>query len=104
MAWIDIEFGREILQESDPEAAHQKLLEMEMVLQNSSYGHEYTMLELQEAGSFLEQEALHGKLEDFKQDYFHARQYLMEHYPERLQEIETALMAQKSSFFNAHTA
>ncbi len=105
MAVIDIEYGREILEtQTDPAAAHRRILEMEMVLQNSSYSHEYAMMKLEAAGDFLERENLHQQLEASKNAYFRARQYLQEHHPDRLQTLEKNLAEQKSRVFKTYTA
>ncbi len=104
MAIIDIEYGKEILESAQPEAKLQKLQEMEMVLQNSSYGHEYAMLELQEAHCLMRQEELSYQLEEYKQAYFLARQYMGEHHPDRLANIESDLVQHKVRIFKNYHA
>jgi len=104
MAVIDIEYGLEILETSHPKPIHQEIKEMEMVLQNSSYGHEYAMLELQKSEDFLMREELHDRLEQYKNAYFQARQYLSDNHPERLRILERDLLEQKMKIFKTYTA
>lgn len=97
MAVIDIEYGISLLEDQSLEAEMARVQEMEMVLQNSSLAHEYTVLALQSSQSFMEQEKLNSQLEDYKHAYFQARQFLSQHYPERLFALEQELVGQKSS-------
>lgn len=95
MAVIDIEYGVSLLEDNSVEAEMARVQEMEMVLQNSSVGHEYAVLALQSTSSFVEQEKLNNQLEDYKQAYFQARQFLSQNYPERLLAIEQELVGQR---------
>jgi hypothetical protein len=108
MAVIDIEYGREILEREageDPSSNEVKeALELEMVLQNSSYGHEYARIELEAVTDYIQQEELISKMENFKRAYFRARRYLKRHNPERLQKIESELLDQKVRIFGGYTA
>ena len=107
MATFDIEYGRQILEGSeaqDPETCFRQIQEMEMVLQNSSYGHEYAMIELAAAHDPMQLEEIHHKLEEYKQAYFQARQYLNDHHPERLKRLEQELHWQKSQVFRQYNA
>lgn len=104
MAIIDIEYGKELLKDYSPESRFQEIQEMEMVLQNSSYGHEYALLELQESPGYLEQEQLHFRIEEYKHAYFQARQFLVEHHPGRLASLEEELVEQKSQVFQSYHA
>lgn len=106
MAVIDIEYGRAILEEQGGEkpAASQGTQEWEMILQNSSFGHEYARMELQEAGDLIAQEDLLDKMENYKRAYFMARRYLKRENPEALRRIETDLLDQKVRIFGTYTA
>lgn len=104
MAVIDIEYGKEILETSHPEQRLQRIQEMEMVMQNSSYGHEYAMLEWEESRCPLRREELTQQIDEFKQAYFMARQYLTEHHPERLANLERDLVENKVKVFQNYHA
>ena len=104
LAVIDIEYGKEILAEADSEGKLREIKEMEMVLQNSSYGHEYAMMELQGAAGFLDSIELDRRLEEYKEAYFHAREYLKEHHPGRLETLEAELAEQKIKVFKTYNA
>lgn len=104
MATIDIEYGKEILAESDSEARLREIKEMEMVLQNSSYGHEYAMIELQGSAGFFDNIELNRRLEEYKEAYFHAREYLKKHHPDRLETLEAELVEQKIKVFKSYNA
>jgi hypothetical protein len=107
MATFDIEYGRKVLEEQDaqdPESWHRQVKEMEMVLQNSSYGHEYAMIELASTSDPVQLDEIHHKLEDFKQAYFQARQYLRENHPDRLEALERELSEQKTRVFRQYHA
>ncbi|MBL7686185.1 MAG: hypothetical protein JNK65_09170 [Deltaproteobacteria bacterium] len=80
------------------------LIEFEMTLQNASLAHEYTRLELDSATSRADQYQLTEKLESYKNDYFKARRYLEQHYPEHLERIEEKLLCQKMENFTYYTA
>ncbi len=108
MATLDLAYGREVLaqiQEEDP--LQTQLQEMEMLLQNSSYGHGSLMLELDQSHSLLEREVLNDRLEACRQAYFEARDYLARHFPERLRFLEETLVEQKiqqlQNFFSWET-
>lgn len=106
MAVIDIEYGKAILEEhggAKPETA-QGTRDWEMILQNSSYGHEYARMELQEAGDLIAQEDLLDKMDNYKRAYFMARRYLKRENPEALQRIESDLLDQKVRIFGTYTA
>lgn len=103
MAILDLEYGKECLREVGESSAEQRL-EMEMLLQNSSYGHEYAMMEMQGSLDILEQEALTLRLEEHREAYFQARKYLEKNCPLRLEAIERELLERKmgnSKFYNA---
>lgn len=104
MAILDIEYGREILDQANPDSKQKEIQEMEMVLQNSSYGHEYAMMELQETQCLLEKEALNFKLEEYKRAYFDAREFLSANHPRRLEILEQELVEQKVLVFKAFNA
>jgi hypothetical protein len=82
----------------------EKLLDAEMVLQNSSLAHEYVRIELEEVQSSFQEEQLLEKLEGYKTAYFSARQYLEQFHPERLEKLEKELMHQKREIFTFYSA
>ncbi len=97
MATLDLAYGREVLaQIQDEDPLQNQLQEMELLLQNSSYGHESLILELGQSRSLLEREVLSDRLEDCRQAYFEARDYLARHFPERLRFLEESLVEQKA--------
>lgn len=108
MAVIDIEYGREILEENGYQGyskpKEQDSLELEMVLQNASYGHEYALQELADATDLLHKEDLLSKIDNYKRAYFMARRYLKRDNPDRLHKIETDLAEQKSRVFGSYQA
>lgn len=104
MAIIDIEYGKEILEQNQASDASGRLQEMEMVMQNSSYGHEYAMLELKEVNCRLRHDELTEQIDEFKSAYFQARQYLSEHHPDRLADLERELVENKVKVFQNYHA
>jgi cell fate (sporulation/competence/biofilm development) regulator YlbF (YheA/YmcA/DUF963 family) len=107
VAIFDIEYGRQILEgqdAQDPQSCFRQIQEMEMVLQNSSYGHEYAMIELATTRNPAQLDDIHHKLEEYKEAYFHARQYLHENHPDRLEALERDLSEQKSRLFKKYHA
>lgn len=106
MAILDIEYGKAILEEQFGEKPEptQSAQEWEMILQNSSFGHEYARLELQEVPDLIGQEDLLEKMDNFKRAYFMARRYLKRENPEALRRIETDLLDQKGRLFATYTA
>ncbi len=106
MAVIDIEYGRAVLAEygDQPAAPANSALEWEMVMQNSSYGHEYARLELAEVQDLVQQEELITKMESYKRAYFLARRYLKKENPLRLQNLESELIDQKVRIFGTFHA
>jgi len=106
MAVIDIEYGKAILEEQygEVEEGKQSAQEWEMILHNSSYGHEYARIELQEAQDVISQEDLLEKMDNYKRAYFMARRYLKRENPEALKRIETDLIDQKVRIFGVYTA
>ncbi|HKY62113.1 MAG TPA: hypothetical protein VJR29_01710 [bacterium] len=105
MAVIDIEYGREILEEYEGQKAEgQSTQDWEMILHNSSYGHEYARLELEEAKDLVAQEDLIAKMENYKRAYFMARRYMKRENPEKLRSIEAELIDQKVRIFGVYHA
>jgi hypothetical protein len=102
VAIFDIEYGKKILEDQDtqdPESCFRQIQEMEMVLQNSSYGHEYALIELAATHDPIQLDEIHHKLDEFKKAYFQARQYLFNHHPQRLEALEQELHLQKNQVF-----
>ncbi len=106
MAVIDIEYGKALLAEYSGEAAPGEgapkgptSMEWEMVMQNSSIGHEYARLELDLAEDVISRESLIEKMENFKRAYYLARRYLKRHNPLRLETLEAQLIDQKVHVF-----
>lgn len=105
MAIIDIEYGRAILEEHDNKKSEgQGTQDWEMILHNSSFGHEYARLELEEAKDMVSQEDLIDKMENYKRAYFLARRYMKRENPEKLRTIEADLMDQKVRIFGVFHA
>lgn len=106
MAVIDIEYGQQVLSEYSGEVQVQQTqpLQWEMVLQNSSIGHEYARLELDQASDIMTRENLIDKMDNYKRAYFLARRYMKRHNPLRLETIEADLIDQKSVLFNGYQA
>lgn len=95
MAKLDIEFGREILMSNEIEAPNR--FSMEMQLQSASYGHSYTLLELAMTDDYVTQTELAEKLDEYKASYYRAREFLNNHNPKRLIELERELTDTKLS-------
>jgi len=105
MAVIDMEYGREVLGELErTQDPGREIMEMEMVLQNSSLSHEYAMMKLGDSQDFFEKQSLDQQLEESKNVYFQARQYLNENHPERLKVLERELVEQKVRMFRSYQA
>ena len=107
MAVIDVEYGRAILEEQFGEPQKKEApetQEWEMVMHNSSYGHEYARLELEQASDLITREDLLSKMENYKRAYFLARRYLKRENPERLRAVESDLLDQKVRVFGTFTA
>lgn len=105
MAVIDIEYGKALLEEYSGEVQVQdSSLDLEMVLQNSSIGHEYARMELEQVQDVVEREVLFDKMETYKRAYFLARRALKKHNPLRLESVEAQLIDQKSLIFGNYHA
>lgn len=106
MAVIDIEYGHAVLAEYEGEAQETKSqdLQWEMVMQNSSIGHEYARLELDQTDGLVARESLIEKMENYKRAYFLARRYLKKLNPLRLENVEADLIDQKSVLFGGFHA
>ena len=105
MAIIDIEYGKAVLAEYSQESPDQEnSLDLEMVLQNSSIGHEYARMELEQAQDLVEREVLIDKMESYKRAYFLARRYLKKQNPLRLETVESQLIDQKVLIFGNYHA
>jgi hypothetical protein len=108
MAILDIEYGRKILE--DQKSKHptsqksQNPRELEMVLHNSSFGHQYAMLELESTNDSIQQQALLEKMEAYRKVYFAARLSLEQRDPHRLQRVETSIQDQKVRIFGVYRA
>lgn len=74
-------------------------VELEMILQNSSYGHEYARLQLENVRCSFKKSELLEQLEGYKKAYFSARRCLEINYPERLEKLEEDLQTQKKEVF-----
>lgn len=74
-------------------------VELEMILQNASYGHEYARLQLENVRCSFKRSELLEQLEGYKRAYFSARRYLEINHPERLEKLEEELQDQKKEVF-----
>ncbi|MDO8520256.1 MAG: hypothetical protein Q7T11_08865 [Deltaproteobacteria bacterium] len=70
-------------------------LELEAVMTESAFGHEYARLSLKEDASYTRREALLANMDRHKQVYFWARQKMEKINPDRLISIEEGLRWQK---------
>ena len=70
-------------------------LELEAVMTESAFGHEYARLSLKEDASYTRREALLANMDRHKQIYFWARQKMEKINPNRLASIEEGLRWQK---------
>ena len=105
MAIIDIEYGKAVLEEYTGESQiRENSLDLEMVLQNSSIGHEYARMELEQAQDLVEREVLIDKMDSYKRAYFLARRYLKKQNPLRLETVESQLIDQKVLIFGNYQA
>lgn len=99
MAIFDKNYGKE----ESKGLQYKDILEMEKILQNSSYAHEYARVELANSDSAFKTEQLLEKLESYKRVYFYTRRYMAQHYPERLAKLEQDLLDQKRDIFVYHS-
>lgn len=79
----------------------QQKVELEVVLTQSSFGFEYARLNLQEAGSVFQQQALLWELESYQKAYLDAREELSVIDPDRLLAVEDEIKLQKQNIFEA---
>ncbi|MDO8644249.1 MAG: hypothetical protein Q7S00_04695 [bacterium] len=77
---------------------------LQMLLTNSSFGHEYARKEFESAKSFGDKEELLEKMHYFKEVYFKARKALDENFPEVLDHIEQDIVSQKQAVFTTYNA
>ena len=77
----------------------ERILELQMLLTNSSFGHEYARMEMEQTRSNFKRTMLVEKLENFRRIYFEARNELATFSPDIVESIEKDLSAQKSFFF-----
>ena len=82
----------------------QDLASLQMLLTNSSFGHEYARKEFETAKNFGDKEELLEKMNYFKEVYFKARQALYDNFPEVLDHIEQDIVTQKQAVFTTYNA
>ncbi|MBI1910301.1 MAG: hypothetical protein HYS22_09050 [Deltaproteobacteria bacterium] len=80
------------------------ILNLQMLLTNSSFGHEYARKEYEGARTFEKKERLLAKMEHYKRVYFEAREVLMEYFPDKLDDIEKDLLSQKQTALTEYNA
>ena len=80
------------------------ILSLQMLLTNSSLGHEYARKEFEIARSFEKKERLLAKMEHYKKVYFETREVLQEYFPEKLDDIEKDLLSQKQTALTEYNA
>ncbi len=106
MAVLDIEYGKQILEENQqkPAVRPQTSQELEMVLHNSSFGHEYARLKLESTADIIQREEIYERMEACRNAYFAARLTFEQQDPGRLQTIETSILDQKVRIFGVYRA
>ena len=77
------------------EVKETSILELEVVLTKSAFGHEYALMNLSENTSFLNQQQILVQLEEHKKNYFWARDLMEKMNPEKLKAIEDDIRFQK---------
>lgn len=70
-------------------------LELEAVMTESAFGHEYARLSLKEDAPYTRREAILANMDKHKQVYFWARQKMEKLNPQKLVSIEEGLRLQK---------
>ena len=79
-----------------PPPAEKKMdLELEAVMTESAFGHEYARLSLKEGASYSRREALLAHMDQHKQVYFWARKKMEILNPEKLLSVEEGIRLQK---------
>ena len=86
------------------EGASRDIVTLQMLMTNSSFGHEYARKEFESARSYDQKEELLAKMDHFKRIYFEARQTVSYHFPELLEDIEKDLLSQKLAIFSEFNA
>jgi len=86
------------MQESQ-NSMEERILELQMLLTNSSFGHEYARMEMEKTRSNFKRSMLVEKLENFRRIYFEARHELAAFSPDIVESIEKDLATQKTIFF-----
>lgn len=89
--------GHDILDAKD-------LVELQMVLTNSSISHEYIRKEYENAKSFQQRQELLEKMEIYKEAYFEARLTLQNIDPSIVEDLEKDLMSQKQTVMIEYNA
>lgn len=80
------------------------LMNLQMLMTNSSFGHEYARKEFSESHSFDKKEKLLAKMDHYKRIYFEAREAIQNYFPEKLDAIEKDLLSQKQTLFTEYNA
>lgn len=78
-------------------SSDQVAIELEAALTRSAFGHEYTLMHLNEFTPYSKRQEILHQLEEFKNAYFYARERLLEMNPEKLGAIEEDLRFQKDT-------
>lgn len=93
---LTMERVREYMENRMVEQNHEDLLvQLEEAMTQSSFGHEYALLNLAEIDSYAQKQALLAQMEEYKKTYFLARERLLEINPEKLLHLEQDLRYQK---------
>lgn len=77
-----------------------ELVNLQMVLVNTSISHEYTRKAFEKCGSYDKKEELLHRMEELKNLYFTTREKILLSHPERLESLENELRLQKSTALN----
>ena|SRR3989338_8380813 len=87
--------GYDLELEPPPDSKKPLDLELEAVMTQSAFGHEYALLSLKEDAPYTRREAILANMDHHKQIYFWARQKMEKLNPQKLVSIEEGLRLQK---------
>lgn len=78
------------------------LVELEAMMVQASFGHEYGLMKLNEEKCLPRRNDLLDQIEQHKQNYFWARERLCAANPDRLEKIESDIQFQKMAILKQH--
>lgn len=77
---------------------------LQLLMTNSSFGHEYARKELEKAEAYHQKEELLEKMAYFRSVYFQARDLLAQSCPDKVEDLEKDLQSQKQAVFTDYNA